>query len=95
MPKVKTHKGLLKRIRVTKSGKVRFKPPRGRHLKSNKPGAKVRSYRKARFARSGDKKMLEALLHRPLRSQEQHLADLQASVEVQTEATSESSKTKS
>lgn len=86
--KVKSHKGLLKRIRITKSGKIKFKGPRGRHLKSNKSGAKVRSYRKRLYARSGDIKKLEAILHRPLRSQEQHEADRAAKEQaVETAAT--------
>ena len=54
MPKSKSHKGLLKRIKITKSGKVRFRRPHSRHLKSNKTGEQVRGYRKARFARAGD-----------------------------------------
>jgi large subunit ribosomal protein L35 len=78
MPKVKSHKGLLKRIKISKTGKVRFKKPRSRHLKSNKTGAQVRSYRKNKFARSGDIRALAAMLHRPLRSQEQHLAAKEA-----------------
>jgi large subunit ribosomal protein L35 len=73
--KVKSHKGLLKRIKITKSGKIKYKSPRGRHLKSNKSGATVRGYRRAQYAQSGDIKKLEAILHRPLRSQEQHMAD--------------------
>lgn len=74
MPKNKSHKGLLKRVKITKSGKVRFKAPNSRHLKSNKTGAEVRSYRKNRYARGGNLKELKKLLFRPLRSQEQHEA---------------------
>lgn len=75
MPKVKSHKGLLKRIRITKSGKVKFRPPRSRHLKSNKTGLQVQSYRRAGYASSGDMRKLSALLFRPLRSQEQSVAE--------------------
>ena len=75
MPKLKSHKGLLKRIKITKSGKVRFGRPGSRHLKSNKTGEKIRSFRKRSYMRSGDLKRLEMLLHRPLRSQEQAMAD--------------------
>jgi len=76
MPKNKSHKGLLKRIKITKSGKVRFGRPHSRHLKSNKSGEQVQTYRKRRYARSGDMGALEKLLFRPLRSHEQHQAAL-------------------
>lgn len=72
MPKNKSHKGLAKRIKVTKSGKVRFGRPHSRHLKSNKDGAQIQSYRKKRHARSGEIRALSKLLFRPLLSQEQH-----------------------
>jgi large subunit ribosomal protein L35 len=78
MPKSKSHKGLLKRIKITKSGKIRFRSPNSRHLKSNKTGAAVRSYRRPRYARAGDMKRFSALLFRPLRSQEQSIADAAA-----------------
>lgn len=78
MPKSKSHKGLLKRIKITKTGKIRFRSPNSRHLKSNKTGAAVRSYRRPRYARSGDMKRFSALLFRPLRSQEQSVADAAA-----------------
>ncbi|MCA9284674.1 MAG: 50S ribosomal protein L35 [Phycisphaerales bacterium] len=78
MPKAKSHKGLLKRIRITKSGKVKFRPPRGRHLKSNKTGIQVQSYRNPGYASSGDMRKLSALLFRPLKSQEQSIAERKA-----------------
>lgn len=42
MPKNKSHKGLLKRIRVSKSGLVKVGRAYARHLKSHKPAALVR-----------------------------------------------------
>lgn len=75
MPKIKSHKSLLKRIRVTKTGKVKFRSPNSRHLKSNKSGTSVQSYRRPQFARRGMIGRLELLLGRPLRSQEQATAD--------------------
>ncbi|MBC02410.1 MAG: hypothetical protein CMJ34_03770 [Phycisphaerae bacterium] len=75
MPKSKSHKGLLKRIKITKSGKIRFRRPHSRHIKSNKTGQQVRSYRRPRYARAGDMKRYSMLLFRPLRSQEQSIAD--------------------
>lgn len=76
MPKNKSHKGLLKRIKITKTGKIRFRAPASRHLKSNKTGQQVQSYRKPRYARSGDLVALSKMLFRPLRSEEQHEAEL-------------------
>lgn len=87
MPKNKSHKGLLKRVKITKSGKIKFKPPRSRHLKSNKTGLQVQSYRKSRHARSGDMGAYEKLLFRGLRSQEQHEADDAKAVAETTAAT--------
>jgi len=71
MPKNKSHKGLLKRVKITKSGRVRFRKPNSRHLKSNKSGKATRSYRLPQYARAGDIKRLGKLLFRPLRSQDQ------------------------
>ena len=75
MPKNKSHKGLAKRIKVSKTGKIRFGRPHSRHLKSNKTGTQVQSYRKSRYARSGDLRYLKKLLNRGLRSEERHVAD--------------------
>lgn len=86
MPKQKTHKGLSKRIKVSKTGKVRFYSPNSRHLKSNKRGVSIQSFRKARFARSGDTKMYGKLLNRSLLSQQQH----EALREGQAESTTQS-----
>lgn len=72
MPKNKSHKGLLKRIKITKTGKIRFGRPHSRHLKSNKTGIQIQGYRKKGYARSGDIRALSKLLFRPLLSQEQH-----------------------
>jgi ribosomal protein L35 len=66
MPKPKGHKGLLKRIKISASGKVRFHSPNSRHLKSNKTGTAVRSYRKARTLSTSDYAMLGKVLNRSL-----------------------------
>ena len=76
MPKLKSHKGLLKRVKITKSGRVRFRKPNSRHLKSNKSGKTSRGYRRPQYARAGDIKRLGSLLFRPLRSQDQAEAAL-------------------
>lgn len=46
MPKMKTHKGLKKRIKVTAKGKVVYKHPNAGHLMSGKSGSRVRRLRK-------------------------------------------------
>ena len=78
MPKIKSHKSLLKRIKVTKTGLIKFRAPNSRHLKSNKSGTQVQSYRRPQVARRGMIGRLQLLLQRPLKSQEQHIADREA-----------------
>jgi large subunit ribosomal protein L35 len=63
MPKNKPNKGLLKRIRFTKSGKVKRMRACGRHLRSHKSGKLLRSYRKPEYVKSADAKRMGALLH--------------------------------
>jgi large subunit ribosomal protein L35 len=46
--KVKTHKGLKKRIRITATGKVKYKKANSGHLMSGKSGNRCRSLRKPR-----------------------------------------------
>ncbi|HNQ24479.1 MAG TPA: 50S ribosomal protein L35 [Phycisphaerae bacterium] len=49
MPKMKVHKGLKKRVRVTAKGKVRYKPSFGNHLMSSKSGDRCRRLRRPRI----------------------------------------------
>ncbi len=46
MPKMKTHKGMKKRVKITAGGKVRYKRSFGSHLMSGKSGKQVRRLRK-------------------------------------------------
>lgn len=46
MPKMKTHKGLKKRVKVTATGKVRYKRANSGHLMSGKSGDRCRSMRR-------------------------------------------------
>ncbi len=46
MPKMKTHKGLKKRIKITANGKVKHKRPNASHLMSGKSGSRVRRLKK-------------------------------------------------
>lgn len=46
MPKMKRHKGLAKRVRVTASGKIKYKKSNAGHLMSGKSGNRKRRLRK-------------------------------------------------
>ncbi len=62
MPKNKPNKALLKRIRFTKSGRVKFRRSFGRHLRSHKSGKLMRSYRRPAYAKACDLKRIRAML---------------------------------
>ncbi len=62
MPKNKTHNGLRKRVRVTKTGKVKLQRACGRHLRSHKSGGRVRKYRRPKYAGGPEAKRLSRLL---------------------------------
>ncbi len=49
--KRKAHKGLRKRIRITATGKVMYKPRNSGHLMSTKNGNRRRSLRRTRVLR--------------------------------------------
>lgn len=66
MPKLKSHKGLLKRVKVTARGKVKFSRAGSSHLMSHKSGDKCRKLRQKAVAKRGDIPRLEKMLHRPL-----------------------------
>lgn len=66
MPKLKSHKGLLKRVRITGRGKVKWHRAFAGHLMSHKTGAKKRDLKQTRCAKSGDIRRLQRMLHRPL-----------------------------
>ncbi len=52
MPKMKTHKGLRKRVRVTASGKIRYRSSFTGHLMSGKSGNRRRRLRKPNILNS-------------------------------------------
>ena len=65
MGKFKPHKGLLKRIRITKSGKIKGRVANGSHLRSGKTATRLRDMRKGRyFASKGVLRRVEHLLGR-------------------------------
>jgi large subunit ribosomal protein L35 len=71
MPKNKQHKGLKKRIRISKTGKVRHASCYHKHLRSGKGGKRLRQLRQDRFMANPDAKRLEKLLFRRLRGRTQ------------------------
>jgi large subunit ribosomal protein L35 len=71
MPKNKQHKGLLKRIRISKTGKVRHVSAYRKHLRSGKGGKRLRQLRKDPYMANPDAKRLEKLLFRRLRGRTQ------------------------
>jgi len=52
MPKMKTHKGIKRRVKVTARGKVRYKRSFASHLMSGKSGNRVRRARRPSFLSS-------------------------------------------
>ncbi len=62
MPKMKTHKGLLKRVKVTANGKVKFKSRNSGHLMSGKSGNRCRNLRKKSILKSAMRKRVKAAL---------------------------------
>jgi large subunit ribosomal protein L35 len=71
MSKNKPHKGVLKRIRVTKTGKVRHRSAYHKHLSSHKSSKRLRQLRQDPYLTSGEAKRLEKLLFRRLRGRNQ------------------------
>ncbi len=79
MPKNKAHKGTLKRIRISKTGKVRHRSANHKHLRSGKGGKALRQLRKDPYMANPDAKRLEKLLFRRLRGRNQPRAALKRS----------------
>lgn len=67
MPKMKTHKGFLKRIRITKTGKVKHNKAGYKHLRSHKSSDRLRRLRKGSLMSTPDARRLSRLLGRRLR----------------------------
>ncbi len=69
--KSKPHKGLLKRVKITKSGKVRHRVAGHKHLRSGKAPKRLRQMRRDPYAAGPDAKRFEKLLFRRLRGRNQ------------------------
>ncbi len=76
MSKNKSHKGTLKRVKVTKSGLVRHRRAFGQHLRSRKSGKRLRRLRQVKSMSNPEAKRLETLLFRRLRGRDQSRAHL-------------------
>ena len=64
MPKLKTHKGVKKRFKVSATGKVSHKRAGSSHLMSHKSGKQVRRLRKKSILKvSAEAKRLRKALH--------------------------------
>lgn len=77
--KNKAHKGLLKRVRISKTGKVRHRSANHKHLRSGKGGKLLRHLRADSEMANADAKRLEKLLFRRLRGRDQPRAALRRS----------------
>ncbi len=77
--KNKPHKGLLKRVRISKTGLVRHRSANHKHLRSGKGGKRLRQLRKDPVMSSPDAKRLQKLLFRRLRGRTQARATLKRS----------------
>ncbi len=62
MPKGKTHKGLLKRVKITGKGKVKHKRSGSSHLMSHMTGSKVRKLRNKLVCHKSIAKKMETTL---------------------------------
>lgn len=79
MPKNKSHKGILKRMKITKTGLVRHNRAFGKHLRSHKSANRLRRLRKDKYLSNPEAKRLERLLYRRLRGRDQARAALRRS----------------
>jgi large subunit ribosomal protein L35 len=79
MPKNKSHKGILKRMKITKTGLVRHNRAFGKHLRSHKSGKRLRRLRMDKYMSNPEAKRLERLLFRRLRGRDQARATLRRS----------------
>ena len=62
MPKLKTHKGLKCRVRLTRTGKIVRKRAGKSHLMASKNGKKVRQLRNVAFVSKGETRNISRAL---------------------------------
>jgi large subunit ribosomal protein L35 len=71
VPKPKSHKGLLKRIRITAGGKIKHRRRGKSHLNSEMSGTRSRHLRRKLVAHSTVAKKFERVLQMRLKGREQ------------------------
>ena len=62
MPKMKTRKGVVKRFKLTASGKVKRRKAFARHLMTNKTSKRKRQLRQGTMVSSVDAKRIRSML---------------------------------
>jgi len=62
MPKLKTHRGLAKRVKVTKQGKIKRMQGGHRHLMTGKGGARRRRLKRGLIMTGAEAKRIGRLL---------------------------------
>jgi large subunit ribosomal protein L35 len=71
MPKVKTHKGLLKRVKISKTGKVNHNKAGYKHLRSAKSAKRKLRLRGGSVMSTPDAKRVSKILFMRLRGRDQ------------------------
>ncbi len=79
MPKNKPHKGLLKRVKISKTGKVRHKSCGTGHLKSGKTGKRLRQLRSDTIIADNEARRAGKMLNRRIRGRTQPRAAIRRS----------------
>jgi len=74
MPKNKPHKGLLKRVKISKTGKIRHKSCGTGHLKSGKTSKRLRQLRTDTIIADNEIRRASKMLSRRLRGRTQPLS---------------------
>ena len=71
MPKMKTHKATLKRLRITRTGKARHKKAGCKHLRSAKSPDRLRRLRAEAYISASDARRISRLLNMKIRGRNQ------------------------
>lgn len=62
MPKLKPHKGLVKRVTISKRGKVKYERTFAAHLMSSKSGKRRRHLRRDGYLKAAEAKLVKRML---------------------------------
>lgn len=71
MPKLKSHKGLAKRVKITGRGKVSHRRSGSSHLNSGKSGKETRTLRKKMVCPKAVTRVLERVMKTHLRGRDE------------------------